>query len=308
MSTENANNYEANNNSSSKLLKIFVFLTVILAIACIVLTVTLFHYKNVAQVETIAKEEAIGQKEDMLCQLRNLETEYNQLSKDYKGLDSLFNKEKERIKKLKNEIKNLKGDASAYKNKIALLEGRLKDYLAQIEELKAKNEALTAENIKVKTTLDSAVTQNTQLNTQNQELSAKVEAGSVLKAYEIFAEPIRIKGEKEIPTKKAKKTQKIRVCFLISENAIAKKGTKNVYIRIAEPDGTVLAKGTDDSYTFTYQDKNLAYSIKKEINYDNKAMDMCIYWEKNKDFKPGMYNVDIYVDDMLVGTTTYMLE
>ena len=135
-----------------------------------------------------------------------------------------------------------------------------------------------------------------------------MEAGSVLKAYEILADAIKLKSGKEIPTKKAKKVDKIRTCFVLSENAIAAKGEKTIYLRIAGPDGVILAKGTDDTYSFKYEGKDIIYSSKTTTNYSWKAVDVCMYWEKTKDFKKGSYMAELFLDGYVIGSSTFTLE
>jgi len=247
-------------------------------------------------------------KAELLTKLKNMEGEYDQLITEYQDLDSLFSKEKERIVALQDEIKNFKGSTAEYKKKVAELEDRLQDYLKQIDELKSQNKTLTTENIKVKTMLDSTVSKNSELSTENTDLNNKVKSGAVLKAYEILSDGIRLKGTQEIPTKKAKRVQKIRTCFMLSENVLATKGNKTVYLRIAGPDKIILTKGTDDTYMFEYEGKRIVYSLKKEIYYDNKAMDLCFYCDKVKDFKKGDYSVDIYIDNYLLGSSTFNME
>ena len=150
---------------------------------------------------------------------------------------------------------------------------------------------------------------NSSLSAKNSELSEKVQSGSSLKAYEIIAFGLKIKSKGlEIQTPKAKKIEKIKTCFVISENAIAQKGKKTIYLRISDPDGVILTKGTDDSYAFKHEGKMIIFSVKQDIVYDNKALDICMYWDKTKAFKKGSYNVDIYVDGKLIGNTVFILE
>jgi len=293
---------------AKRTLNFFIILSIILALLCGFLIWQVLHEKNVIEIQKTTGEKTEADKTQMLTKLKNMEGEYDQLIAEYEDLDSLFSKEKEKIVTLQDEIKNFKGTTAEYKKKVAELDNRLQDYLKQIEELKAQNKTLTIENIKVKTSLDSTVSKNSELSTENSNLNNKVKAGSVLKAYEILSDGIRLKGAQEIPTKKAKRVQKIRTCFMLSENALTTKGNKTVYLRIAEPDKKILTIGTDDSYLFEYEGKKIAYSLKKEIYYDNKAMDLCFYWDKIKDFKKGAYWVDIYIDNYLLGSSTFDME
>jgi predicted nuclease with TOPRIM domain len=296
------------NSSNSKKATIFMILSIVLAIACCILTWQLINVKETVRIEKITKDSLIVDNSGLLQKLKNLDSEYSDLIGEYDNLDSLFTTEKDKVKNLIAEIKSAKGTNKNYQKKVDELEARLKDYVAQIEELKAKNQALTAENIKVKTSLDSSNTENSKLSSNNEDLNKKVEAGSVLKAYEVFSDAIKVKSGKEIPTKRSKKVDKIRTCFVLSENAIATKGEKTIYLRIAGPDGVILTKGTDDSYSFKYEGKDIIYSVKSTTNYNGKAMDICMYWEKTKDFKKGNYSAELFLDGYPIGSSSFTLE
>ena len=189
------------------------------------------------------------------------------------------------------------------------METRLKEYEQQIEELKKQNKDLIEENFHIKTILDSATIENKELNSENKELSETVSKGSALVTYDINIDGIVTRSTgKEIPTKKAKKAQKIRACFTIGENAIASAGNKTVYMRIADPAENILYVNESDEYSFEYQGKKLQYTAKEQITYNNKAVDLCIYWAKTKDFVPGTYVVDLFSDGNLIGTSQLTLE
>jgi hypothetical protein len=292
---------------SRNFLTLFIILTVFLTIACVILSWQLIEYRNLAKVEHDAKTEAVTEKEDLLHKLKNLELEYDELSKEYEGLDSVFTGEKTKIKSLMEEIKSLSGSASNYQDKVAELETRLKDYLSKIDEMKAKNELLTSENLKFKNTLDSTLNLNIALSTKNQTLAEKIQSEATIKAGDLSTEGVRYNSTKqEVATKLAKKAQRIKTCFTLSENTLAVKGYKVLYIRIAEPDGTILCLSEDD--TFTFKGKKIVYSSKEEIYYNNSSQDICIYWEKTKIFKSGVYYVDVFCDDALLGTATLAFE
>jgi hypothetical protein len=298
---------DSSKTKSRNFLTLFIILTIFLTIACVILSWQLIEFRNLAQKENTAKTEAITEKEGLLHKLKNLELEYDELSQEYEGLDSVFTEEKSKIKSLMDEIKNLSGSASNYQEKVAELETRLKDYLSKIDDMKSKNELLTSENIKFKNTLDSALNINIEISSQNQTLTDKIKAEATIKAADIVAQGTRYNSSKqEVATKTAKKAQRIKTCFTISENTLATKGYKVIYLRIAEPDGNILCLTEDD--TFTFKGKRIVYSAKEDIYYNNIAQDLCINWEKTKVFKSGVYYVDIFCDDTLLGTATFALD
>jgi predicted RNase H-like nuclease (RuvC/YqgF family) len=298
---------DKNKRKEKNFLTLFILLTIILTIACVILTWQLIEFRNLAKQESTAKTEALTAKDDLLHKLKNLELEYDELSKEYEGLDSVFTKEKAKITELMDEIKELKGSPEVYQAKVAELEKRLKEYVDKIEALKSKNEILSSDNLKIKNTLDSTLNINVAISSKNLTLTEKVKAQAILKATDLVTEGIRFTGKKqEVPTRSAKKAQRLKTCFSLSENMLATKGYKVIYLRIADPDGAIFCLSEND--TFTFKGKSIIYSARKEVYYDNSNQDICIYWEKLKDFKKGTYYVDIFSDDNLLGTSTLLLE
>jgi len=301
--------FDSDNNKQKErnFLTLFILLTIILTIACVIFAWQMIEYRNLAKQESTAKTEAITAKENLLHKLKNLELEYDELSKEYEGLDNVFSKEKTKITSLMDEIKTMKGSAENYQEKVAELEKQLKDYVTKIEDLKSKNQTLSSENLKVKNTLDSALNKNIEISSKNQTLTEKMKSQAILKAADLVSEGIRFNSTKqETPTRLARKAQRIKTCFSLTENLVAPKGYKVIYVRIAEPDGAILCLSNND--IFTFKGKSIVYSTRKEIYYDNATQDICVYWDKTKEFKKGIYYIDIFADDNLLGTSTISLD
>ncbi|MFC2111060.1 hypothetical protein ACFLQ5_01270 [Bacteroidota bacterium] len=295
--------------ANKKLTNFFIILSIILIIVSCILGVKLIQLSNDLDTEITEKTTVISEKDRMIIQLENLQIEYDELSVEYTGLGELFNEEKKKVESLLTEIKKHKGSVNAYQKQVKLLKEQLKDYLSRIEVLQDRNEELNAENMSVKSILDSALNVNTELTSENENLSAMVEVGSVLKAYEFFADGIRIKSSgQEIPTRRAKRVKKIRTCFLLGENAIADSGNKSIYLRIADPDGKILIKGKKTENLFSFEGEDIAYSIKQLINYENKSMDLCFYWDNEDDLKKGVYYVDVFIENYRLGSTSFTLQ
>jgi hypothetical protein len=300
---------ETNVNESAKKTNVFMYISIVLFIACIILTWQVISLKNQRDVITTEKDSLTTEKAQLIGQLEKLKADYDKLSTDNKQLSDMFNAEKERVEKLLVKIKNSEGSVAKYKKQVTSMESRLKEYEQQIEQLKQQNKELTAENFHIKTVLDSTTTENKTLTAEKTELEETVAKGTVLHSYDINADGIIVKAKgKEVPTKKVKRVEKIRVCFTIGENSIAAAGQKEIYLRIADPNGTILSQSEGDEYSFEGEGKKLQYSAKEQITYNNKATDLCLYWTKTKDFVPGTYTVDIFAEGKAIGTSTFILE
>jgi hypothetical protein len=302
---------ETNENKavSGKKPNYFIYLSILLFIACCVLTWKVVSYRQIV-IETNTKIVTVtDEKAQVISKLENLQKEYDKLSTDNKELSDMFTKEKEHVESLLKKVKQSNGSIEKYKKQTTALEGRLKEYEQQIEQLKAQNKALVAENFVIKTALDSTTTENKNLSNTNQDLSSKVDKGSALISYDLSASGIIAKSNgKEVPTKKTKRADKIKICFTVGENAIAQAGKKDIYLRIAGPDSKILCKGTSDEYSFMYEGKLIQYSVKDQFDYSNKPVDLCLYWIKSGDFAVGTYYADIFVDGKNIGSTTFLFE
>jgi type II secretory pathway pseudopilin PulG len=287
---------------------IWMVVAIILLVACAILTWQLVTKANRVSVLTTEKQGLTDEKAQMITKLENLQKDYDKLGEDHKNLNDMFEKEKAHVEELLAKVRPSQGSVDKYKKQVDALEARLKEYETQIDQLKTQNKDLTAKNFVIKTSLDSTVTENKNLQTENTGLTDKVNKGSVLTAYDLNASGIKVGSKKEIPTVKSKRADKIRVCFTLGENVIAVAGKKDVYVRIADPSGNILCKGTGDEYSFMMQDKKLQYSIKENIMYQNKSLDLCLYWAKTADFVQGKYIVDIFVDGVDIATTDFVFE
>ncbi|MDD5570553.1 MAG: hypothetical protein PHD97_05270 [Bacteroidales bacterium] len=287
----------------------FIILSLLSIGLCSYLFYQIINYKHDIKVVALEKKSVTEEKQYMISKLEKLQEEYDILGEQNEELGNLFKREKEKITALLNEIKNLNGNVDVYKTKVRDLEKRLEDYLTQIEELKTKNKNLTTENIKYKSAIDSTNQKYTVISKVNEDLVNRITAGSLIRAYDLVAEPLRIRGAGvEIPTKKSKKTSKIKICFLLSENLIATSGKKDLYVRIAEPDGNIIIEAEDNEHTFNYNNKKIYYSIKKQFEYNNKSLDMCVYFSSPKTYKVGTYSVDLFLDGNAIGSTEFKLE
>jgi hypothetical protein len=108
-------------------------------------------------------------------------------------------------------------------------------------------------------------------------------------------------------TTKARNTVQIKSSFTLSENSLADAGRKTVYLQITSPDGRVLQ--SKSSNIVQTDAGNMAYSDKKEIDYNNQQLDMSIFYDlKGEDAIKGNYKVKIFCDGNLIGTDSFTLK
>lgn len=283
---------------------IFIISTVIFALLSGVLGYLYYTAENEITLLETKVVDTKAEKEKVEADLKDLLSDYEALETDNDSITSQLNVEKERIKELLDEIKNVKANSAwqinKYKKEIKTLRAIMRDFVVQIDSLNTLNQELKAENLEVKQNFKQAKSNNAELKEANSELSNKVELASVIKAKNIDPSPLNKRSK---PITKARKVTKIRTCFTLMENDIVTPGVKDVYVRIARPDGLVLATKADN--LFEFEGDMIVYTAKRQAEYQNKDLDMCIYWDNNQELLPGKYIVDIFIDGNQVGTSSF---
>jgi len=298
------------NNEKKSGNKIFTVLSVLFALLSAFLGYQLYTQKNTTQIIIQEKEKLTGDFETTKSELAEVQKAFDGLQTNNKQLQSELDAKKEQLEDLGIQLQKYKGNSAVIaklRKEIESLKGSLQKYVATIDSLNVVNKALNEENTEVKTNLAAEKGKTEQLSAEKKQL---IDIGSKHKIYELFADAIKQKGkDKEISTTKAKRVDKIRACFILGENKIAKAGELNIFLKITAPDGQVLVTSKDESNMFTARGEKQYYSAKKSVNYSNKSMDMCMYFTKKESekLKDGSYKVDVFIDGENVGSSSFGL-
>lgn len=266
------------------------------------------------QIEESNKQTAVvkTERDSINTELDRVEAELEQLREELMGKDSMLNIKDQEIQQKIYQIRRLaaSGDAAQLKKakeEIELLKSQVTVFTSESEQLRKMNEELKAKNGELAMSLDEANAKRSQMERERDMLTGKVKLGSQMLAANIKVEAVSVKKSKEKVVTRAKSAQKFRICFTIMQNLIVDKGPRNVYIRVLGPDRSVMSSNV--SNTFVYNDKPTVYSEKKNYNYDNKAINMCLYWDKTQDqLSKGEYTVELYDDLSMLGRSTLTLE
>lgn len=236
-----------------------------------------------------------------------LEVEGQMLKIDNDSIFKLLEKEQKRVQLLLEELRTVKVTnarrIAELKEELASVRKVTKYYIAQVDSLNRVNEVLKKENIEVREQMSIATKTIDTLMLQKDKLSQTVRIASQLEAKNIVVDLLNDKGRK---TKYVRKVDNIRVSFSISKNITASVGNKYIYLRIATPDGQVLVK--NDANKFLFEDDEIAYSSKKEIEYSGEELQCIIYYKVTETLIEGNYRADLFVDGHLIGTEEFVIE
>lgn len=286
----------------------YKILTIVLALITILLIIDkFFSRKKYVEIRHVY-EQTYNEKDSLINELQDMYFAYTKIETKNKELQDSLNAQKQKIENLLKEIRTIKSTDQAkikeLKEEISLLKEIMKSYIRQIDSLYTQNQALIAENKEIKQQYTIAKQQVEQLNQVTDSLKSTVQIAQKVTAYNIS---INTLGDRDKPTNRIKKIKKFEICFLLSENLVVSKGRKYLYLRIAKPDGEIIIN--DKSGYFTYENKTIAYSSVKEIEYDGRAQETCMYFfNPYEDLPAGKYTIFLFMDGKEIGSQDIILK
>lgn len=308
---QNSNKQIGEEQKKSNVNKILVLIIALLVIVCGVLLWQVLEQKKAVDTEVAEKQEVVEEKDALSQELENMLEEYENMQSDNQQLQAEIDQQKEKIAGLLKDLEKHKGNTALmvkYKKETETLRKIMQGFVVTIDSLNTLNQNLTHENTQVKSELGSQKSKYEELNKEKENLNQKVIEASVLSAMAPTATGVYYRSNgKEVDSNKAKKIEKIKTCFDLSANKIAKKGPKDVFVRILSPDGKIMAEGADENYMFSFDGIKGLFSAKKTIDYQGQRMTVCAYFPSNK-FPEGKYVAEIYADQTKIGDVNFELK
>lgn len=242
---------------------------------------------------------------------QEMENEYERFTLQYSEMKTKINndsiiaqltEEQMKTQRLLEELKKTKAEdareITRLKKELATVRAVLRDYVMQIDSLNRQNERLQAENTQVKEELAERNSQIAGLSDEKASLSQKVAIAAQLDATNIQLLALK-KANKTV--KKIKDCKTMQVNFTVSRNVTATNGNRTVYVRIQNPGGNTLNGGG----TFAYENRQLEYTMKKNIEYTGEETPVTVYWTVSQMLEAGDYRVSIFVDGNMIGSRTF---
>ena len=253
--------------------------------------------KDMQELAELDKQEMENEYERFALQYSEMKTQINNDS-----IVEQLTQEQMKTQRLLEELKRVKADdareITRLKKELATVREVLRSYIIQVDSLNRLNESLKQENSRVSAELEQRNAQVAGLNSEKASLSEKVAIAAQLDATNIS---LSLLNKRDKPTKKLKDTKKMHVSFTITKNVTASNGNRTVYVRIQNPGGNVLSGGG----SFPYENKNLQYSMKKNIEYTGEETPVTVYWNMTQPLEAGDYRVSIFADGHMIGTRTF---
>ncbi|WP_339793215.1 MAG: chromosome segregation protein SMC [Imperialibacter sp.] len=211
-------------------------------------------------------------------------------------------KEKEAIRTRSNrEIGQLKARVEGYRELLVAQD-------EEITKLRAINEKLLTENTGLKEEKNELTASIRDLNQSKNKLEEKVALASQLKVENMVIAAVNSRGKETIGEFKNRQIESIKVTFNIAENKVAPVDGKDVLVRIVAPDGNVLFDVTRGSGTFMFDNREMYFTAKQEILFDNTRQKLSFLYNKGSEYALGIHKVEVYTDGYLMGAGSFTVK
>ncbi|MDF7819209.1 hypothetical protein P1X15_16440 [Runella sp. MFBS21] len=249
----------------------------------------------------IAEIQQLGGQVDSLIALKQ------QIERDKAALKSASTAASVDVSRYKQKIREYEAILNQKDQDIAKLKEELGIVTAQNQELASKVTGLEGEKQTLQKSFEDSVGT---LSNKNRELAEKVTIASALKAEKIAVNAVSAKGkERDGGSYRAKRIDKLKVDFDLAANPISPNGEREIYLRILDPEGAVMADMATGSGTFVYQGRETVYTAKQTLDYSNEgSQGSIIYSRGGIPLKKGEHTIELYCQGFRIGSTVFKVK
>ncbi len=246
------------------------------------------------------------EKEELTEQMIALQNDYATLSSDYDDINLQLDSSRLEVQLLIDKITQTEATNRTkirqYEKELGTLRSIMKNYIVQIDSLNTLNKQLTADAAAARREAAESRRKQQELNKTVEELTGQVAAGSVIKARGIRIEAYNASDK---VTDRSSRVVRLLTTLSLVENDLAPKGPVRVYIRVKGPDGILLTN--DTQRTFEVNGEPMICSASREVDYQGKEVELSIYLNDITGYVKGIYTVEAYTEQTLLGSTELML-
>ncbi|MGM9764192.1 MAG: coiled-coil domain-containing protein [Candidatus Cryptobacteroides sp.] len=246
------------------------------------------------------------EKEELTAQMIDLQNDYANLSSDYDSINSQLDSSREEVSQLIERIQKTEATNRSkmrqYERELGTLRSIMRNYIVQIDSLNDVNKRLTAEATAARRDAAESRRISEELNRTVEELTGQVASGSVIKARGLRIEAY---NRSDKVTDRSSRVVRLLTTLSLLENDLAPKGPVRVYIRVTDPEGALLTNSVQRS--FTYDGETMLCSASREVDYEGRELELGIYLNDIPEYVKGVYTVEAYTDQAMLGTTELLL-
>ncbi len=143
---------------------------------------------------------------------------------------------------------------------------------------------------------------------QNELEEVRKELARKILASDITVTGFRKKKDQDVPTDKARKIERLKICFKLEQNPHIQEESLDILFRIIAPTGETLQMQSMGSGTFTGTDgRQYPYTFKSSVVYPPAGPKTCLYWEPFLELTRGQHKIFLYYNGALIGSSTFYL-
>lgn len=294
---------ETKNNNG---LKVLAGLLGVILLGTIIYTVSLYQEKQ--NNEAVLRQE----KELVVEDLNSLKSEYDKAILESNATNEELVAARDNIAKYIDSVKAMKADLatlSRYRRQVSVLKKEREELLRQVDSLKESNTMIAMERDSTFAELEKQTMFSDSLVVQNTQLADAVERGSALNLNTFTVDAVRERNNGKLRSvNRARRTDKIKVCFTVADNVIAEAGDREFYIEVLDPQGNVM--GGTNTVSNEEDGTSITYTKTTNFYYENADLDVCDYISNySGEFAEGNYMVNVYDDKLkLLGTNKFELK
>ena len=280
---------------------------------------------SVSQVASLKQQVTDAQAQNEQLQLDNeqlqLDNEFNAINSEFSQYEdqavklandtilAKYTAAKNKVEQLLKELKNEKNKGSQrearireLEGEIATLRGLLRHYVAQIDSLNKENAGLKAENAESRTQNEALSSRVEEVSRKNEHLSERMTLAEKLNVTGVTLQALKKNGKVE---KNVTKAKQLMVTFTIPQNNSTPVGQKTIYVRITNPEGSLLG----GAGSFTFEGRTLSCTARKSVEYAGEEISgIKIYWDVNTTLNPGDYTVELFADNYRLASRHFTLK
>ena len=279
--------------------------TVMTILACVAAALALVLGYMLYQRSTLVKA-LEGEKTELAQQMKDLQSDFSQLSSDYDSINSQLDTSREQVAMLIEKLNKTEATNRAkirqYEKELGTLRTIMKGYIVQIDSLNTLNKRLTADAAEARRQAAESRRANQELTQQVENLSSQVSAGKVIKARAISLNALYSNDK---VGDRHNRVKYMMANLTLLENSLADHGPVRVYVRVKDPEGILLMNTA--STEFVAGGETLQATASREVDYEGREVDLSIYINDTGEFVKGIYSLEVYTENGLLGRAECML-
>lgn len=283
-----------------------IILSIVMAFAVAILLRQWFENNHRYLQVSIERTEATMERDELLSQLNELDVAFQDLIATNEELQEQLDDKRAEIASMRRGIGQgvNSGQAAEYRNRINQLNDELIIYQNEVELLLAENQALSGENAQMASALNETTQEKQQIEQKVESLQKQIEQAAVVRISAIEVFPIRERRRGDWETTRARRVDKLQVCFTINSNPVSEPGNQEYFFRVTDPANQLM--GTSPNNTFEQQGQQIPFTFRHIVWFQNEEKATCAEWLYN-DFAKGRYTVSIFSQGKQVGQTQFEL-